>query len=84
MQKRNNKKFTKYIPAFDYFDKKLLILRAASGDVSIYAFATVFGAPIGIESTNLSLVECFLLIIELQINFESNEKKENRTIKLFY
>ena len=53
-----SKKLGKYI-FFDYFDKSLIVLSVTGGGVSIAAFATVIGAPIGITSANLSLA--FLL-----------------------
>ena len=50
-----SKRLSKYIAFCDYFDKSLIALSAASGSISIVSFATVIGAPIGIESANLSL-----------------------------
>ena len=50
------KTLRKYIAVFDYFDKTLLVLSAASGSVSITSFATVIGASVRITSPSLSLV----------------------------
>ena len=50
-----NKKLSKYISFFDYFDKSLIVLSVTSGSVSIASFATVIGIPIGIASASLSL-----------------------------
>ena len=44
----------KYIVAFNYVDKALTFLSATSGDVFIFSFATVIGAPIGIASVSFS------------------------------
>ena len=38
-----NKKLSKYIAAFDYFDKILIVLSATSGGISIISFASVIG-----------------------------------------
>ena len=43
-----SEKLSKYITAFDYFDKILVVLSATSGGASIICFATVIGAPVGI------------------------------------
>ena len=47
-----SKKLSKYIAAFDYFDKALIVLSAASGGVSIIYFASVIGVPAGIASAS--------------------------------
>ena len=47
---KNSKKLSKYVAAFDYIDKMLIILSAASGGVSIISFTTVIGAHVGIAS----------------------------------
>ena len=50
-----SKKLSKYIYAFDYFDKSLIVLSVTSGGVSIASFKTAVGAPIGITSASFSL-----------------------------
>ena len=50
-----SKKLSKYIASFDYFDKSLIVLSAASGSISIVSFATIIGAPVGIASATFSL-----------------------------
>ena len=35
-----NKALSKYIAAFDYFDKNLIVLSATSGEVSIISFSS--------------------------------------------
>ena len=50
-----SKKLSRYIASFDYFDKSVIVLSAASGSISIVSFATVIGTPVGIASANLSL-----------------------------
>ena len=57
-RKLMNKKLSKYISFFDYFDKSLIVLSVTSGGVSIASFATSIGAPIGITSASLSHFHC--------------------------
>ena len=51
-----SKKFSKYVTAFDYIDKILIVLRATTGGVSIISFTSVLGAPAGIESASFTLI----------------------------
>ena len=53
-RKLMSKRFSKYIASFDYIDKFLIVLSAASGRISIASFATVTRAPVGIASASLS------------------------------
>ena len=50
-----SKRLSKYIASFDYFDKSLIVLSAASGRISIASFATIIRAPVRIASASLSL-----------------------------
>ena len=54
-KKLNSKNSSKYVAAFDYIDKTLIALSAASGGVSIISFTTVIGAPVGIVSASFAL-----------------------------
>ena len=38
-----SKGLSKYVAAFDYFDKDLIVLSATIGPISIASFATVLG-----------------------------------------
>ena len=40
-----NKRLSKYIASFDYFDKSLIVLSATSGGISIASFTTVIEIP---------------------------------------
>ena len=51
-----SKKLSKYISAFDYFDKALIVLSATSRGISIISFTSVIGVPAGIASACFSLV----------------------------
>ena len=45
-----SKKLSKYIAAFDYIDKILIVLSATSGGVCIISSVSVVGAPVGIAA----------------------------------
>ena len=49
-------KLNKYITAFDYIDKILVILSATTGGVSIISFTSATGAPVGIVSASFTLI----------------------------
>ena len=51
-----SKKLSKYVTAFDYIDKILTVLNAASSGVCIISSASVVGAPVGIESATFTLI----------------------------
>ena len=50
-----SKKLGKYVPAFDYIDKVLIVLGATNGGVSINSFTSVVGAPVGSASASFTL-----------------------------
>ena len=45
-----SKKLSKYVAAFDYIDKILIVLSATSGAVCIISSVSVVGAPVGIAA----------------------------------
>ena len=51
-----SEKLSKYVTAFDYIDKMLIVLSATTGGVSIVSHATVVGAPVGIASAGFTLL----------------------------
>ena len=51
-----SKKLSKYIAAFDYIDKTLIILSATSEGISIISFTSVIGVSAGLESASFTLV----------------------------
>ena len=55
-RKSFSKKLSKYVAVFDYIDQALIVLSAASGEVSIISFASIVGAPVGIASASLTLI----------------------------
>ena len=54
-RKTMSKKLSKYIAAFDYIDKALIVLPATSGGISIISFTSVTGVPAGIASAFFTL-----------------------------
>ena len=65
-----SRKLSKYIAAFDYIDKTLVVLSATSGGISIISFTSVVGIPARIASA------IFTLIFSLTEIIESNKKEE--------
>ena len=53
-RKSCSKKLSKYVAVFDCLDKILIVLSITSGGVSIYSFANVVGAPVGIASASFN------------------------------
>ena len=51
-----SKKQRKYIAAFDYFDKTLIVLSATVGGISIISFTIVIGVPAGLASARFTLI----------------------------
>ena len=54
-RKSCSKKLSKYVTAFDYIDKILIVLSATSSGVCIISFASVVGAPVEIASAIFTL-----------------------------
>ena len=54
-RKSCSKKLSKYVAAFDYIDKILIVLSATTGGVSICSFTSIVGAPVGIASASFTL-----------------------------
>ena len=55
-QKEYSKKLNKYVTIFDYIDKILIVLSAATGGISIVSFTTAIGAPVGIVRASFTLI----------------------------
>ena len=51
-----SKKLIKYVTAFDYIDKILIVLKATSSGVCIISSANVDGAQVGIASASFNLI----------------------------
>ena len=55
-RKSRSKKLSKYVNAFDYIDKILIVLSATSSGVCIISSASLVGPPIGIASASFTLI----------------------------
>ena len=76
------KKLSKYIAAFDYIDKTLIVLSAASGGISITSLTSVIGIPAGLASASFTLV--FSLTTGMIKKLLKIIKKRRSTIKLLW
>ena len=75
------KKLSKYVTAFDYIDKILIVLSATSGGVCIISSASVVGAPVGIASASFTLIFSLTTgIIKKLLSITRNKKKKHDKI----
>ena len=75
------KKLIKYVTAFDYIDKILIILKATSSGVCIISSASVDGAPVGIASASFTLIFSLKIgIIKKLLSIARNKKKKHDKI----
>ena len=82
-RKSCSKKLSKYVTAFDYIDKMLIVLSAISSGVSNISFASVVGAPAGVASASLTLIFCLTTrIIKKLLSIARNKKKKHGKIFL--
>ena len=80
-RKSCSKKLNKYVTTFDYIDKNLIILSAASSGVSIISFSSIIGAPVVIASACLTLIFSLTTGIGKKLlNITRNEKKKHDKI----
>ena len=73
-----SKNLSKYVAAFDYIDKILIVLGATSGGVSIISFTSVAEAPVGIASASFTLIFSLTLGIIKQLPSITRSKKKKR------
>ena len=77
-RKSCSKKLNKYVTAFDYIDKVLIVLSATSGGVSIISFTNIVRAPIGIASASFTLIFSRTTgIVKKLLNITRNKKKNH-------
>ena len=75
------KKLSKYVAAFDYIDKVLIVLSATRGGVFIISFTRFVGAPVGIASTIFTLIFSLTIgIIKKLLSITRNKKKKHDKI----
>ena len=76
-----SKRLSKYIASFDYFDKSLIVLSVTTGSISIASFATVIGAPVGMESASFSLaLSISTEIIKKLLKTTRKKRKHNNIV----
>ena len=72
-----SKILSKYVTAFDYIGKILIVLSATTGGVCIVSHATVVGAPVGIASAGFTVVFSLATgIIKKLLKTTRNKKKK--------
>ena len=75
-RKTMSKKMIKYIAAFDYFDKTLIVLSATSKGISIISLTNVIGVPAGIASASFTFISSLTTgIINKLLNITRNKKR---------
>ena len=80
-RKSCSKKLNKYVTAFDYIDKILIVLSATSSGVSIISFTSIVGAPVGIASAGFTLIFSLTTeIVKKLLNIRRNKKKKHDKI----
>ena len=79
-----NKVKKKYIAAFDYIDKALIVLSAASGGICIISFTIVIGIPAGLASASFTLIFSLTtgIIKKLIKVIRKKKKKYNKIVML--
>ena len=72
---------SRYIASFDYLNKSLIVLLAATGSFSIASFATAIGAPVGIMSASCSLAFSITTgFVKKFLKTTRNKKKKHNKI----
>ena len=76
-----NKKLSKYVAAFDYIDKVLIVLSATNGGVCIISSVSVVGAPVGVAGASFTLMFSLTTgIIKKLLSITRNKKKKHDKI----
>ena len=70
-----SKRASKYITAFDYFDKSLIVFFSINGGVSIASFASVIDVPVGIVSASFSSIFSLPMGIAKKLSKTTQNKK---------
>ena len=83
-RKSCSKKLSKYITAFDYVDKILVVLSATTRGVCIVSHAVIVGAPAGIASGGFTTIFSLAagIIKKLVSTIRSKKKKYDKTLML--
>ena len=79
-----SKKLSKYLEAFDYFDKTFIVLSTKSREISIISFISVIGVPAGIASASFTLAFSLTRrIIKKLLEITRNKKKKHNNCDEF-
>ena len=80
-RKSCSRKLNKYVTAFEYIDKILIVLSATSGGVSIISFKSIIGAPVGIVSASFtSIVSLTTGTVKKLLNITRKKNKKHDKI----
>ena len=80
-RKSCSKELSKYVTAFHYIDKILMVLSAASSGVSIISFTSIVGTPVGIAHASPTLAFSLTTgIVKKLLNITRNKKKKHDKI----
>ena len=72
---------SKYVTAFDYIDKILIVLSATTGGVPIISFTSIVGAPVEISSASFTLIFSLTTgIIKKLLSITRNKEKKHDKI----
>ena len=75
-RKTMRKKLSKYIAAFDYIDKTLIVLHPTSGGISIISFTSVIRISAGIASGSFTLIfSVTTRIVQKLLKIAKNRKR---------
>ena len=80
-RKSCSKKLSKYVAAFDYIDKILIVLSATTGGVSTCSFMSI-GAPVGIASASALIFSLSTGIVKKLLNITRKKKVKSIALKL--
>ena len=76
-----NKKSSKYVTAFDYIDKILIVLSTKCGGVCIFSSVSVARAPVGIAGASFTLIFSLATgIIKNLLSITINKRKKHDKI----
>ena len=80
-RKLSSKTLRRYVAAFDYIDKVLIVLSATSGGVCIISSVSVAGAPVGISGVIFTLIFSLTTgIIKKLLSITRSKKKKHYKI----
>ena len=76
-----SKKLSKYVAAFDYTEKILIVLSATTEGISICSFTSIVGAPVGIASASFTLFFSLTTgIVKKLLSITRKKKKKHDNI----